>query len=131
MDWQEITLGQLYNGFSQGLGAIASRSPVKVHLEVDTRFARALWWLLSPVLGMAWWGVQRIAGALPPASQRCLPGVKRPHWQRTATVETVLSTAWSSGQYRYSDLIETVRDQTGRGCSRRAIARFKRSQGLL
>jgi hypothetical protein len=79
---------------------------------------------------MAWWGVQRIAGALPPASQRCLPGVKRPHWQRSATVETVLRTAWAEGQYRYSELIETVRQQTGQGCSRRAIARFKRVHGL-
>lgn len=50
---------------------------------------------------------------------------------RAAQVQALLEEAWTRGMTTYPQLIGYVRERTGIGCSRRAVARFKQSKGLM
>jgi len=49
---------------------------------------------------------------------------------RAALVEGLLDEAWAQGLRTYPQLIKYVELQTGTGCSRRAIARWKTARNL-
>ncbi|MEA5511834.1 hypothetical protein VB715_18845 [Crocosphaera sp. UHCC 0190] len=52
------------------------------------------------------------------------PHIKgKPHWQRTIAVYTALDNA--PGNYSYSQLMKWVKQQTGKGCSRKLISKWK------
>ncbi|ERN41339.1 hypothetical protein KR51_00019060 [Rubidibacter lacunae KORDI 51-2] len=51
--------------------------------------------------------------------------------RRTLQLDTLIAEAWAQGIQVYERIIEFVRDRSGVGCSRRAIARWKRENGLL
>ena len=56
---------------------------------------------------------------------------RRPWHKRRQQLQRALTAAWEEGHRTYPALIESVRQQTGKGCSRRAIATFKRERGLI
>ena len=59
-----------------------------------------------------------------------LPTVKgTPHWRRINQVFAVLDTA--PANYTYNQLIEYVRQTTGKGCSRKLISKWKKSRQNL
>jgi hypothetical protein len=49
-----------------------------------------------------------------------------PHWRRTTQVYAILAQA--PPEATYSQLIEAVRQATGKGCSRKLISRWKKEQ---
>jgi len=49
---------------------------------------------------------------------------------RAALVEGLLDEAWAQGLRTYPQLIKYVELQTGTGCSRRSVVRWKQSHGL-
>lgn len=49
---------------------------------------------------------------------------------RGQLVEALLDEAWGRGQKTYPKLIAYVTEQTGTGCSRRAVAAWKKNRGL-
>jgi len=51
--------------------------------------------------------------------------------ERAVTVQMLLDEAWGTGLQTYPQLIEYVKQQTGEGCSRRAIAAWKRERRLI
>lgn len=50
---------------------------------------------------------------------------------RTDLVHTLLDEAWALGYQTYPTLINYVQRHTGEGCSRRAIANWKKARGLV
>ncbi|MGB3493848.1 MAG: hypothetical protein WBA57_14055, partial [Elainellaceae cyanobacterium] len=70
---------------------------------------------------------------IPSAKESTLPPDPEPQssLDRAERVQQLLGVAWGLGFNTYPQLIEYVREQTGQGCSRRAIAQFKQRQGLL
>lgn len=54
----------------------------------------------------------------------------QPELSRGQLVEALLDEAWGCGQTTYPKLIAYVTEQTGTGCSRRAIAAWKKDRGL-
>lgn len=57
--------------------------------------------------------------------------VKKPRNQRTALVEALLDEAHSQGAATYPQFMNYVKEQTGEACSKRAIANWKKSRGLI
>ncbi|NJN57765.1 MAG: hypothetical protein HC879_09830 [Leptolyngbyaceae cyanobacterium SL_5_9] len=51
--------------------------------------------------------------------------------ERAVTVQMLLDEAWGIGLTTYPQLIEYVKQKSGEGCSRRAIAQWKRERRLL
>jgi hypothetical protein len=52
----------------------------------------------------------------------------KPHWKRINKVYKALDNAQDQGIFKYTDLIEYVKKETGVGCSRKLIAKWKREQ---
>jgi hypothetical protein len=50
---------------------------------------------------------------------------------RAVLVHTLLDEAWELGYQTYPALIDYVQRHTGEGCSRRAIANWKKARGLV
>lgn len=50
---------------------------------------------------------------------------------RTTLVTRLLDEAWGQGYTTYPDLIGYVKQQSGTGCSKRFVAAWKRSRGLM
>lgn len=137
--WQHLTLGDLYRGgiakFRQTRRRLKTYSPVKLDLTA----ARNLWSVLRPqLIAPLLYVLQGFKEhqRLPQAGEgedepRNLPLLSpapptrhKPWHRRTKRVNQALTHAWGLGFHTYSQLIEQVRLQTGRGCSKRAIARF-------
>jgi len=55
----------------------------------------------------------------------------KPHQRRTSILYQLFALAWKQGLRKYAEIIEFVKQETGTGCSRRPIARWKKEQGLL
>jgi hypothetical protein len=140
--WQQVTLGELYRkGLAKArkarrkLRTIAENSPVKLDLQaagnlIDT-VARGL--------------RQKVVRFLPGGERPALPGVQEPKappslvedpppkqrrrpWQtRSEQLQVVMAEAWDAGSCTYAQLMEWVKLKTGKGCSHRAIARFRKS----
>ncbi|PIB06279.1 hypothetical protein AMR42_15100 [Limnothrix sp. PR1529] len=53
---------------------------------------------------------------------------RRPWATRTAQLDRAIAAAWEAGHTTYDAAIAFVRVTTGKGCSRRAIARWKAAQ---
>ncbi|PSB04930.1 hypothetical protein [Merismopedia glauca] len=53
---------------------------------------------------------------------------RTPHYRRINIVYQALDNAQSEGIVKYTDLIEYVKNETGIGCSRKLIAKWKRKQ---
>lgn len=51
--------------------------------------------------------------------------------ERTALVLQLLDEAYHQGFRTYAQLIDYVKEQTGEGCSKRIVASWKRSRGLI
>ena len=56
------------------------------------------------------------------------PKIKSPHWQRRQQVYAILSRAPDGATY--SQLMELVRSQTGKACSRKLISQWKKSVAI-
>jgi hypothetical protein len=54
-----------------------------------------------------------------------------PNWKRTAEVFAALDRACAEIVWSYSRLVAIVRKLTGRGCSHRTIARWKKERGFI
>jgi hypothetical protein len=54
----------------------------------------------------------------------------QPELTRGQLIEALLDEAWGRGHITYPQLIAYVTEQTGTGCSRRAIAAWKKQRGL-
>jgi hypothetical protein len=52
----------------------------------------------------------------------------KPHWKRINKVYEALDNATNKGITKYTDLIEYVKKETGTGCSRKLIAKWKRER---
>lgn len=50
---------------------------------------------------------------------------------RNQTVQALLDEAWSLGHSTYPALIQYITTQTGKGCSRKTIAAWKKERGLI
>lgn len=62
----------------------------------------------------------------------CLPKPEQmPYLDRAAVVMALLDEAHSRGLTTYNQMIDYVKQQTGEGCSRRAIAQWKKGRGLM
>jgi hypothetical protein len=144
--WQHLSLGDLYRvgiaKFRQTRRRLKTYSPVKLDLTA----ARNLWGVVSPRLIAPFLYVleglkehqrlpqagEREEGAPHPLLSPAPPTRHKPWHRRTERVNLALLQAWGLGFHTYSQLIEQVRLQTGRGCSKRAIARFiKKSREML
>lgn len=53
-----------------------------------------------------------------------------PQMSRADLVTALLDEAWTRGKSSYAELIDYVKQQSGTGCSRRAIARWKEARKL-
>jgi|GEM_PF-2830544 len=53
-----------------------------------------------------------------------------PAQERPVIVRRALDLAWKQGHRTYPALIESVREQTGIGCSRRTVSDWKKLRGL-
>jgi hypothetical protein len=60
-----------------------------------------------------------------------VPVPERPQQDRSLLVEGLLDEAHAQGLKTYPQLMGYVERQTGESCSRRAIARWKKSRGLI
>jgi hypothetical protein len=67
---------------------------------------------------------------LPPASSLATvsPAKKKPWHKRTEELQVLFTQAWQQHIRSYAGMIEFVRSLTGKGCSRRAIARFVKAK---
>lgn len=54
-----------------------------------------------------------------------------PHQQRTLQVFEVLDRASQEGLTAYTDLIDYVRQKTGKGCSKKLVSKWKKERGLV
>lgn len=54
-----------------------------------------------------------------------------PNWKRTAEVFAALDRACAEIVWSYSRLVAIVRKLTGKGCSHRTIARWKKERGFI
>jgi hypothetical protein len=52
----------------------------------------------------------------------------KPHWKRINKVYKALDNAQQEGIFKYADLIEYVKKETGVGCSRKLVVKWKREQ---
>jgi len=57
--------------------------------------------------------------------------LKEPAQERPVIVRRALDVAWKQGHRTYPALIESVREQTGIGCSRRTVSDWKKLRGLV
>jgi hypothetical protein len=136
-NWQQITLGDLYrNGLAkarQVRRSLQTYSPVKV--EVDTQASKNLFQLgVQTIRKLIGKGVTAVLGS---TDRPALPSAQEPEsaitprrkpWQgRAEQLQITLSEAWNAGSRTYAQLQEWVRVKTGRGCSNRAIAQFRKS----
>lgn len=68
----------------------------------------------------------------PPAPEEVKPPLQtapnKPHWKRINKVYEALDNATNKGITKYTDLIEYVKKETGTGCSRKLIAKWKRER---
>jgi hypothetical protein len=140
--WQQVTLGDLYrNSLAKArqvrrkLRTIADNSPVKLDLKAA-----------GNLLGAVARGLrQRVVRFLPGGERPALPGAqeseapsivvetpppkqrRRPWQTRSEQLQVVMAEAWEAGSRTYAQLMEWVKVKTGKGCSHRAIARFRKS----
>lgn len=56
---------------------------------------------------------------------------EKPQPDRITLVQALLDEAWSMGLTTYPKLIAYVKRHTGKGCSKRAIAQWKKSRSLM
>lgn len=62
---------------------------------------------------------------------KILPPVRqpnKPHWRRVEQVYECLERGQRSGLTTYSSLIEFVRLETGQGCSKKLVSKWKRNR---
>lgn len=134
--WKDLTLGecaQLAKLKARQTRRFVKRySPIKVDLVALGNIWEAVApHILAPILYLLQPSEPQ---QLPPGveSQSALaPAKNRPWYRRTAKLEAVLAEAWEQGIQSYSKLLAYVKQSTGKGCSKRAIARFKRERGLI
>jgi hypothetical protein len=149
MHWKNITLGDVAQGLGNlvkdGREWLREHSPVLLNVEVNGDMLSRLWMAIAPA---ATYVAHALLPAsveeqdavllpaeelylLPPAPALQEPEQKKPHWRRTGQVFAVLDQACTDARHSYSALIAHVREQTGKGCSRRVIANWKRQRGLM
>jgi hypothetical protein len=147
-NWKDITLGELATNTKIGVRRarrfLKAHSPVWMNVELNGEALKHLWEtfngaIAAPILYfLQGTGDRRL---LAPAEVQPLeePTVtvssevskKKPHWKRTEAVFRVLSEAWEFGAKTYTQLMAAVKEATGKGCSKRAIANWKRERGLI
>jgi hypothetical protein len=125
--WHDITLGEIVHSTRQKLKEV---SPVWLNVEINREFFSNLKAALKRSPSTPHLEAQEPIALLPPA-QNCKRLQQHKWLRRRLEVEAAIAAAWNAGVHCYNHLIEAVRFATGKGCSRRAIARWKREQGLL
>ncbi|KGF72254.1 hypothetical protein DO97_10885 [Neosynechococcus sphagnicola sy1] len=132
--WQEITLGEIWQSgtvkFRQMRRHLKAYSPVKLDLQA----AQRLWGVVAPAIMapllyvLEGWKTEKLLSPLPEVEPEAVALVEQPKhkpwYKRTELVEQVLKQAWELGYRTYSQLMAQVKQLTGKGCSKRAIARF-------
>lgn len=144
-NWQDITLGELYQGGKAALAKsrefLREHSPVWLNLEIEfnPQALQQLWELLNSTIALPFLYLQQ--SFAPPKSLPPAPGTlpalvpvrqglvtsrtrHQPWYRRTTLLSQVLREAWAIGCRTYTQLMQQVQTVTGKGCSRRAIARF-------
>lgn len=134
--WKDLTLGECAQlgkaKMRQTRRFVKRYSPIKV----DVTALGNIWDAIAPhVLAPILYLFQPAEPQqLPPGEEAQLalaPAKNRPWHRRTAKLEAVLAEGWAQGIQSYSKLLAYVKETTGKGCSKRAIARFKRERGLI
>jgi hypothetical protein len=133
MDWQNLTVGDAARlaiaKFRKGRRALRRYSPIKVDLSAAKNLFQAISPLvIAPILYILQ-GFEK-TNLLPEAQVLPPPERHKPWYRRTAQVEQTLEIAWFKGVRKYDELMQFVREWTGTGCSRRAIAKFVKAQRL-
>jgi hypothetical protein len=130
--WTQLTLFECWNLF-------LDHCPVKLDLTATRNLVTFVRGAVEALLfndqrAITLPGSQPIA-LLPEASQE--QPKRRPWHSRRERLNRLISTAWEQGHHTYDAIIGFVRQETaykgrpGFGCSKRAIANWKRAQGLL
>lgn len=136
-NWQHITLGDIYRNGIAKLRQARRKYQAYSPLKVDPAALRNLWEAIGAKIGgpllylLQGMQPQRM---LPTADELETPAekVRRKPWQnRTEELHRVMTIAWEQGLRTYRELSAWVKEQTGKGCSMRAIARFKKQQANL
>jgi hypothetical protein len=130
-NWQTLTLGDLYrNGLAkvrQVKRNLNTYSPLKLDLQAATNLLGAVGTTLRKKVTQFLPGRDRPALPSHPEPPTHTSPRRKPWQSRTEQLELVLAEAWAAGSRTYSQLLEWVRLKTGKGCSHRAIARFRKS----
>lgn len=143
--WRDITLGEVAEVTGQTIRQTRQKlkeiSPVWLNVEVNWDLLRRTWegilpYIAAPLLYLLPGNEDKDLELPPAREQLALPPAAeeskhRPHWKRSTKLFQLFDAAWAETKRSYSGLIAYVKEQTGKGCSRRAIANWKRSRGLI